>query len=539
MNANLLSKMKNIFVILFILSLSFPIKAQDTIHCYDSRYYWNNEYCGIIQSIDTNNPEVTVGLTMNSNCCSEYQKPIILKQIIAPENSSELTIYGIAGTTVACDNPMGCYFYICKLVDNELIILDSAQWREPSSKYMHYEYDDRHTLLPIFETGFETFTIADIAYSENPEYPRIYEAYFDNPISLTDTFFIGSNANCRVYYDYYNEGNYDYNGISCPGFIGIDRNVVMNNNEVTYWYMFPFENGEFIGEPPQENYYNSRLFYPILESPTCQTVNRIMINDISPNDVLLNWDWSYNATYYRLEYGEEGFMQGTGILYDSISSTSFNITNLNPNTRYDIYLQKYCEIADTISSWKKVEVYTLDTICSSVENINLQYANAQDATINWNVPSEEVTHYEIEWGESGFVQGSGIYATNINTTSYTFDSLTPTTTYDVYIRSYCPRSELYSEWLSFSFTTSDSISINIVPEIIPITVTPNPTTGIVEVALPQGFENREVQLYDLQGILLQTKVLQTGIATFDLSAYPNGVYIIKVGEASCRVVKNK
>ena len=242
-----------------------------------------------------------------------------------------------------------------------------------------------------------------------------------------------------------------------------------------------------------------------------------MINDISPNDVLLNWDWSYNATYYRLEYGEEGFMQGTGILYDSISSTSFNITNLNPNTRYDIYLQKYCEIADTISSWKKVEVYTPDTICSSVENINLQYANAQDATINWNVPSEEVTHYEIEWGESGFVQGSGIYATDINTTSYTFDSLTPTTTYDVYIRSYCPRSELYSEWLSFSFTTSDSISINIVPEIIPITVTPNPTTGIVEVSLPQGFENREVQLYDLQGILLQTKVLQTGIATFDLS----------------------
>ena len=186
-----------------------------------------------------------------------------------------------------------------------------------------------------------------------------------------------------------------------------------------------------------------------------------------------------------------------------------------------------------------MEVYTLDTICSSVENINLQYANAQDATINWNVPSEEVTHYEIEWGESGFVQGSGIYATDINTTSYTFDSLTPTTTYDVYIRSYCPRSELYSEWLSFSFTTSDSISINIVPEIIPITVSPNPTTGIVEVSLPQGFENREVQLYDLQGILLQTKVLQTGIATFDLSAYPNGVYIIKIGEASCRVVKNK
>ena len=72
-----------------------------------------------------------------------------------------------------------------------------------------------------------------------------------------------------------------------------------------------------------------------------------------------------------------------------------------------------------------------------------------------------------------------------------------------------------------------------------IDIPPNPTTGIIEISLPQEFENQEVQLYDLQGTLLQTKVLHGGVATFDLSSYPNGVYIIKVGETSCRVMKTK
>ena len=109
----------------------------------------------------------------------------------------------------------------------------------------------------------------------------------------------------------------------------------------------------------------------------------------------------------------------------------------------------------------------------------------------------------------------------------------------MYIRSYCQHLDEYSPWEYLSFTTQ-SIGITTVDEEnSPIDITPNPTTGIIKISLPQEFENQEVQLYDLQGTLLQTKVLHGGVATFDLSSYPNGVYIIKVGETSCRVVKTK
>ncbi|MBR4300545.1 MAG: T9SS type A sorting domain-containing protein, partial [Bacteroidales bacterium] len=88
--------------------------------------------------------------------------------------------------------------------------------------------------------------------------------------------------------------------------------------------------------------------------------------------------------------------------------------------------------------------------------------------------------------------------------------------------------------------TTQSIGINTANDSNTIIdIYPNPTTGIVEVSLPQEFENQDIKLYNLRGVLLQTKVLHGGITQFDISSLPDGVYIIKVGETSCRVVKTK
>lgn len=161
------------------------------------------------------------------------------------------------------------------------------------------------------------------------------------------------------------------------------------------------------------------------------------------------------------------------------------------------------------------------------------------AKVTWHTITNNIEYCEMEWGESGFEQGRGNYVHHIYDSTYFFSTLTSGTTYDVYIRSYCPHLNEYSTWQQMSFTTQN-IGINTANDSNTIIdIYPNPTTGIVEVSLPQEFENQEVQLYDLQGTLLQTKVLHGGVATFDLSSYPNGVYIIKVGETSCRVVKTK
>ena len=60
------------------------------------------------------------------------------------------------------------------------------------------------------------------------------------------------------------------------------------------------------------------------------------------------------------------------------------------------------------------------------------------------------------------------------------------------------------------------------------TVFPNPTSGPVQVEWPQNAGLAQVAIYDLHGRLLQQ---QTGVApglTLDLSAFPDGMYLLKV-----------
>ena len=62
-----------------------------------------------------------------------------------------------------------------------------------------------------------------------------------------------------------------------------------------------------------------------------------------------------------------------------------------------------------------------------------------------------------------------------------------------------------------------------------LTIYPNPTSGAIKITLPQSFASPRVFLYDLQGRLLLTHQ-ETGTEPIelDLSAYPRGMYMIKV-----------
>jgi uncharacterized repeat protein (TIGR02543 family) len=61
-------------------------------------------------------------------------------------------------------------------------------------------------------------------------------------------------------------------------------------------------------------------------------------------------------------------------------------------------------------------------------------------------------------------------------------------------------------------------------------VYPNPTTGIVNVAS----DGEEVSLYSATGALLK----RTREAQLDLSGYPSGIYVLKAGKKTTKVVKH-
>ena len=64
--------------------------------------------------------------------------------------------------------------------------------------------------------------------------------------------------------------------------------------------------------------------------------------------------------------------------------------------------------------------------------------------------------------------------------------------------------------------------------IVPAKVYPNPTSGLLLVDLPQHAGTAQVILYDLHGRQVLRQMGNTPSLTLDLSAVPNGMYVLKV-----------
>ena len=542
-------KRLGIFSVLFIF-LSLSVKAQDTIHCLDSKYFWNNETCNpeysLVQTLPrwhSNNPPFqeidSIGISRN------IRKPVVLKQIIIPKESA---IYGIAGTPTACGNPNGCYYYLCKKIGANYVIIDSAEWTHNSGEYnyIHYNSDSRINItdddIPLYPDFSNLTGAPSIDSSWNIP---IYEAFFRNSITVSDTFYIGMNPNCvpRTFgqqashsckWPITDNSKYTFSFFTLSKFFSPD------STEAIFTF-FPFDSLYRIN-------WTGEIcpifggFYPIMEPApySCYPITKLKADSVSYNRAYTSWEQAVTSTYYQMEYGEVGFQHGTGVFIDSIMSQELWLNNLETNTKYEVYVRAYCDAEDSasVSPWRKVAFETFDTTCAAIANPTTVYVQDKLARISWEITDkEEVSNCEIEWGESGFARGSGNRVNNLQDTTYLFRNLSPNTSYEAFIRTYCPRSDVYSPWIKVSFTTETSGIEE--AESSPIEVHPNPTTGIVEITLPQGYENKEVHIYNIHGTLLQTKQAEATKLSFDLSTYSDGVYIIKIDNYSTRIVKTK
>ncbi len=70
--------------------------------------------------------------------------------------------------------------------------------------------------------------------------------------------------------------------------------------------------------------------------------------NIKETSTLLRWQNTGDQTF-ELEYGQQGFVVGTGERISDIESNSFQLNNLTESVNYDIYLRAYCN--DGVSDW--------------------------------------------------------------------------------------------------------------------------------------------------------------------------------------------
>ena len=85
------------------------------------------------------------------------------------------------------------------------------------------------------------------------------------------------------------------------------------------------------------------------QMPSCIDPSSIVSSNVSMNDAVIAWISSGNEALWNIEYGLSGFSLGTGNLV-STNTTNYNLTNLNDNTSYDIYVRSDCGSGLT-SNW--------------------------------------------------------------------------------------------------------------------------------------------------------------------------------------------
>ena len=73
----------------------------------------------------------------------------------------------------------------------------------------------------------------------------------------------------------------------------------------------------------------------------CVDPSNLFASNINANDATINWTSNGGETFWKIEYGIQGFTLGTGSTVQA-SSQPWNINSLNPNTVYDVYVTADC-----------------------------------------------------------------------------------------------------------------------------------------------------------------------------------------------------
>ena len=158
-----------------------------------------------------------------------------------------------------------------------------------------------------------------------------------------------------------------------------------------------------------------------------------------------------NQSQWNVQYGPSGFFLGYGTTLQNINSTNYSLSGLNSSTSYDYYVQAICSNGD-LSYWTGPYSFATLVTCPQPNNLAANNITSNSADLSWTAGGSE-TSWNIEYGLSGFTQGSGLIS-NSTSPSHILSGLSSTTFYEYYVQAQCGTNDL-SFWTGpFIFNTN-------------------------------------------------------------------------------------
>lgn len=172
-----------------------------------------------------------------------------------------------------------------------------------------------------------------------------------------------------------------------------------------------------------------------VEGQPCGMVNAADTISVGTNNINFNWS-SANGSLWNINWGPQGFRQGTGTAGTYInghSSSSYNLSGLQASTCYDIYIQDTCAGIGAGAWFGPLTVCT-DTSCYAPSGLTVSNVSTNSANLSW-IAFGTNHQYSLVTNASANPNSGTISTTSSLNAS--LSSLSPSSFYCVYVRTIC------------------------------------------------------------------------------------------------------
>lgn len=177
-------------------------------------------------------------------------------------------------------------------------------------------------------------------------------------------------------------------------------------------------------------------------TPCAAAPNNLNASNLTSTSADLTWSADPGVVSYMVEWGAPGFAPGMGAQIGSASPSTelANATGLTANTDYEFYVMTDCG-GGLSTSWGGPFAFTTLANCADVTSIAASTVT-DSIFMAWSFnpnPGYPATGFAVEYGNLGFMQGTGTY--NMLDANFTDTLDNPAfvggAIYDVYIQSIC------------------------------------------------------------------------------------------------------
>ena len=194
----------------------------------------------------------------------------------------------------------------------------------------------------------------------------------------------------------------------------------------------------------QRNFLPKTTFTYTAASVTCEKPESIEVTNVTAYEADVTW--TGGSGVYNLQWKKSSEDWSDDDIISNLNSTSYNFTELESNTTYNVRVQSVCE--GSTSGWKSTS-FTTDNACAAPTNLQITDITTESATLTWT-PGYQETTWTVKYKKSTETE----YTTEtVNSTpTLTLSNLASLTTYNVQVYN-C------ENYVSGNFTTAAGIPL--------------------------------------------------------------------------------